>query len=131
LKITNQELRNEKELLDLIKEEVNVKKITFGKSLKLDTKITPELKEEGIVREVIRQIQEMRKKSGLTPKDKISLQFSGSHFLNKILAKNQTLILKETLAKNLFFGKKLKKILTFEREIKIDSQELWLGIKKA
>ncbi|PIR71631.1 MAG: isoleucine--tRNA ligase, partial [Candidatus Nealsonbacteria bacterium CG10_big_fil_rev_8_21_14_0_10_37_25] len=61
LQIANYELRNEPGLLELIKEEVNVKKIIFGRSLKLETKITPELKEEGMIREVIRNIQEMRK----------------------------------------------------------------------
>ncbi|GAI45010.1 unnamed protein product, partial [marine sediment metagenome] len=61
LRITNYKLRREKELLELIKDEVNVKEITFGKTLKLDTKISKELKEEGQVREFIRQVQQLRK----------------------------------------------------------------------
>ena len=64
-------------LLELFKEEVNVKKVVFDgklkKDLELDLRITPELKREGIMRELVREIQEFRKKSGLKPKDKIRL----------------------------------------------------------
>ncbi|MBZ1345291.1 MAG: class I tRNA ligase family protein [Candidatus Nealsonbacteria bacterium] len=130
LRITNYELRREKELLDLIKEEVNVKEIVFGKTFKLDAKITPELKEEGAVREVIRQIQEMRKKAGLKPKDKISVQYFGRQELNNLLTKNKPFILKETRAKDFHLDKKLKKVFLVERETKVNQQELWLAIKK-
>ena len=54
--------------LDLIKDEVNVKEVIFDDTLQadveLDTTITPELKEEGMFRELIRFVQEMRKKLG-------------------------------------------------------------------
>ena len=56
------------ELLDLIKEEVNVKEVKFEKGGKeeviLDTKITPALRQEGWVREFIRMIQDARKDAG-------------------------------------------------------------------
>jgi len=64
-----------KNLQEIIKQELNIKKIIFGKSLKLDTKITPELKREGQERELIHEIQMLRKKVGLTPKDKIILYY--------------------------------------------------------
>jgi isoleucyl-tRNA synthetase len=128
--IKNHELKNKKELLELIKEEVNVKKISFGKKLKLDTKITPELKEEGVVREVIRQIQEMRKKIGLKPKDKILIQYSGAPTINRVLEKNKEFILKETKAKDIYCQKKAKEVFDIEREIKIDQEKLFLAIKK-
>jgi isoleucyl-tRNA synthetase len=130
LRIKNYELRKEKELLELIKDEVNVKKITFGKSIKLDTKITPELKEEGIIREVIRQIQEMRKKAGLKPRHRILVRYSGPSNLNKILARNKSLILEETKAKDFQLGKRTKRVFGIEKEKKVDSQKLWLAIRK-
>ncbi|MCH7883590.1 class I tRNA ligase family protein, partial [Patescibacteria group bacterium] len=76
LKIKNYELRTKnKELLDLIKGEVNVKEMVFDKSIKneveIDITITKELKEEGQARELIRRIQAERKKKGFEPKDKI------------------------------------------------------------
>jgi len=65
-----------KELINLVKGEINVKEVEFDPKIKseveLDTKITPELKEEGRLRELIRHIQEKRKEAGLQPSDKIA-----------------------------------------------------------
>ena len=120
----------DKELLDLIKEEINVKKITFGKSLKLDTKITPALKEEGIIREVIRQIQEMRKKAGYKPRHRILVRYSGPSNLNEILNKNRKFVQGEAKVKTFRSGKKPEHVFDIEKEMKIDQQILWLAIKK-
>ena len=59
------------ELLDIIADEVNVKKVEVkeGSEIELDTKITPELQEEGMVRDAIRSIQEWRKENNLTPRE--------------------------------------------------------------
>ena len=134
LKIKDLRFKFNKELLELIKEEVNVKNIVFDSKIKeeieLDTKITKDLKEEGIIREVIRQIQEMRKRAGLTPKDKISIQYFTFAPLNKILIKYKRNILNETKAKDIKFGKVDKIGFIIEKEIKIDSENLWLAIKK-
>lgn len=66
-----------KELSDLIKDEVNVKEVVSGSAhedqVELDTNITPELKEEGQMRELLRAIQELRKESGLNVEDKAVL----------------------------------------------------------
>ena len=64
------------ELLELLKEEVNVKQVIWQKkgnelTVNLETKITPDLKAEGWAREIIRQIQQMRKKAQLDPNEKI------------------------------------------------------------
>ena len=130
LQITNYNLRKEKELLNLIKEEVNVKEITFGKTFKLETKITPELKEEGVVREIIRSLQEMRKKAKLKPQHKILVRYFGTANLNRILNKNRNFILKETKAKDFLLGERPKRVFDVEREVKIDGENLWLAIKK-
>jgi len=131
LRIENFELKKEKELSELIKEEVNVKEITFGKSLKLDTKITPELKEEGMVREIIRNIQEMRKQAGLKPGDKISVTYFGNSDLNQVLSKNKNFILKEAKVKNLILREKRgEKIFNVEKEIEVDNQKIYVAIKK-
>jgi len=122
------------ELIRLIKEELNVKSLrhetTLVDKIKLDETITVELKEEGIIREVIRQIQEMRKKAGYKPRHRILVQCSGTPELNKILIKNKNLILKETKAKDFCFGERPKLVFNIEKEIKVDGQKLWLAIKK-
>lgn len=144
LQITNYKLR--KELVDLIKDELNVKDIKLVKAIKaeknlvvekendleiaLNTRITPELKEEGMVREVVRQIQGMRKKAGYKPRHRILIQCSGTDFLNKILEKNKEFILRRTIAEEFQLGKRPKQVFDVERDMKIEGQNLWLAIKK-
>ena len=65
-------------LLDIIADEVNVKKVTLLKvseniSVVLDTKITPELASEGEFRDLLRNIQVLRKTQGLQVKDRIKI----------------------------------------------------------
>jgi len=130
LRIAVSELKKEPGLLGLIKDEVNVKKITFGKNLALDTKITPKLKEEGLVREIIRQVQELRKKSGLKPQDKILVKYAAPETLAKILEKNKNFLKKELKTKE--FASKSGPEAAFGQGIQLElaGQKLWIGIKK-
>jgi len=134
LKIKDAFLQKEKDLLELVKEEVNVKKITFDKKLQerieLDFHITPRLKEEGIAREVVRQIQEMRKKAGCKPWHKVVVRYSGEGDLDKILNKKADYILEETRADRFESGKRPKEVFDIEKVFKIDGKELWIAIKK-
>ena len=130
LQINKPELKKEKELLNILKEELNVKKITFGRTLKLNTKITPELKEEGLLRELSRQIQQLRKKARLKPKDKIFVYYFASAQLKKPLEKNKKLFVKEAQIKDIIFEKKAKKDLLIEKEVSICEKKIWIGLKK-
>jgi isoleucyl-tRNA synthetase len=58
--------------LTIVGEEVNVRKVEIGKEPFLDTAITPELHEEGVVRDLLRRIQEWRKQEGLSLADRPS-----------------------------------------------------------
>ena len=127
LQITNYWLKKEPELIELIKEEVNVKNISFGKGFKLDTKITPELKEEGIIREIIRHIQEMRKEASLKPKDKILVGYLGGKYISEILEKNKESILEEARVLDL---KKKEGKFDLEKEVKVENEKIILAIKK-
>jgi isoleucyl-tRNA synthetase len=76
LVVKNSSYELDGQLSGLIKDELNVKKVEFIKgkgeiSVKLDTKITPELKEEGEAREIIRKIQEARKEMGCGLEDRV------------------------------------------------------------
>ncbi|KND46735.1 MAG: Isoleucyl-tRNA synthetase [Parcubacteria bacterium C7867-006] len=65
------------ELLDIIADEVNVKQVVIeGTEVKLDTELTDGLKKEGIARDIIRAIQDARKKENLNPSDAIKLVVS-------------------------------------------------------
>ena len=63
-----------RELLELLKQEVNVKEVVVGKKVQLDTKITQELEKEGKYREMIRNVNKLRKELKLTPKDRIEIK---------------------------------------------------------
>ncbi len=67
------DLFTKKKLDYLVKDELNVKKLTKSKKVGLDTRLTPELKEEGKVRELIRDIQTLRRKENLDLKDRITI----------------------------------------------------------
>jgi isoleucyl-tRNA synthetase len=122
LKIRNSksEIRNENDLLELVKDEVNVKEIIFdGKivnEVELDTNMTEELEEEGILREIIRSVQGARKEQKLVPQDKISVWLSVPEKEKSIIEKNKEFLLKELRAKEIFAEKnetrsvKIKKV---------------------
>jgi isoleucyl-tRNA synthetase len=142
LQIANCKLQNE--FINLVKDELNVKEIEVveefkeeknwifgeeGLKIALNIEITPQLKEEGMIRDFIRQIQELRKKAGLKPRDKISIQFSGGKKSNEFLMRNKKLILKEVKIKSLQFAEKLGEDFLVKKEIEIENEKLELGIK--
>lgn len=94
LRIKNQrsKIKGNEDLLGLIRDEVNVKEIVFSdgageQEIDLDTEITPELKEEGMLRDVIRAVQDLRKKEGLIPSEPAVLFVKAGvperHFIEK------------------------------------------------
>lgn len=131
IKSSKYKIRNQ-ELLNLIKEEVNVKEICFSEEIsgetELDTQITEELREEGIVREVIRNIQEMRKESGLKSQDKISVNYATSEILGKILDKRREFILREATVKD--FISQISGKFDAKRDLKVGEEIISISIKK-
>jgi isoleucyl-tRNA synthetase len=109
LKVEGAEL--EKEYLEIIAEELNVKKVSLkkGKELKieLDTEITPELEAEGYARELARKIQAERKNQGLVKEDLIELTIYCDKELKKMLEKNSKFIEERVNSSKTKFGEKL------------------------
>jgi isoleucyl-tRNA synthetase len=60
---------------DILTEELNVKKVLVGGELSLDLTLTPALKREGLMREIIRHVQSARKAAGLNVDDRIEVSF--------------------------------------------------------
>ncbi len=91
LTVKNEKLKGKDGLLELVKDEVNVKDIIFSSSIKndvkLDLELNPELIAEGQFRDIVRFVQNLRKKAGLTPDDKISVSVktnsSGENLVKK------------------------------------------------
>lgn len=84
------------EFIPLIKEEVNVKGVEHNSKLEtdvwLDSTLTPDLKQEGDARELIRIIQDLRKSSGLMPEDTIVAHMVYDEVFEKILLTYDSLI---------------------------------------
>ncbi|MCH8986546.1 class I tRNA ligase family protein, partial [Patescibacteria group bacterium] len=119
-----------KDLAELVKDEVNVKKVVFGRTLKLDTKITPELKREGMVREILRYIQDMRKKAGYNPKHRIWLRYDGDDAIKEIVKSNIDTIKKTVGVKEILVGDKPKQVFDIEQNFELQGQKFWLGMRK-
>ncbi len=108
LKIKNQKSKiKNKELLNLIKDELNVKEIVFDDTISeevaLDTNITPELKREGQFRELVRTVQELRKTSGLTPSDIVTLEVKTNNEGQALVKEFEQELKKASLLKEISF----------------------------
>jgi isoleucyl-tRNA synthetase len=122
------------ELAGLIKDEVNVKEIIVDENLKTDielnVEITPDLKEEGMARELVRQIQNMRKEAGLVPADIINVACRlADAGMYEFLKKWVDYIKKETRAKTLESYNGGEKF-DLEKEINLDSAKIKVGIRR-
>jgi isoleucyl-tRNA synthetase len=101
IQIPNYKLQ--KELLKLIRDEVNVKEVVadLKEGVVLDTTITEELKAEGAVRDFVRNIQVQRKEMGLTPKDRIRVNYSDN---KEIVEKYVDQIKKQVIAEEIVYN---------------------------
>jgi len=101
LAVTIAEKRLNPELEAILLEELNIKAARYhgeGGSLTLDTEISPELKLEGLARDLVRKIQELRKQSGFAVEDRIRLFYDGDGILAEALERWRDYIATETLA---------------------------------
>jgi len=112
---------------DILCEELNVKKIKLGDKLELDLVITPELKSEGLMREVIRYVQSARKQAGLVVDDRIKLSLiTENEDLCQSIKLHKNVIQNETLALELSD----RKIHDFTIDVKIDGADLKVSLVK-
>ncbi|MBS9766017.1 MAG: isoleucine--tRNA ligase [Flavobacteriaceae bacterium] len=93
----------------------------------LDITITDELKKEGIARELVNRIQNLRKETGLDVTDKINLTLQKNELLEQAVSANETYIKTETLTNGLIFVDNLKE----ETEIQFDDIVTKMKIEKA
>lgn len=86
------------ELMGIVADELNVKAVRAGDKVSLNTEITPELKTEGLARDLVRVIQSARKNAKFNVEDRIkTLVRSGSSEINKALGEFKDTINAETL----------------------------------
>ena len=92
----------------------------------LDANLTPELLEEGMVRELISKIQTMRKEAGFEVMDKIHVTVSGNDKISALIDKNAAQITKIVLAEDITEGE----AKGFTKEWNINGEQVTLGVER-
>ena len=92
----------------------------------LDTKLTPELKEEGFVREIVSKLQTMRKEADFQVTDQIIVYVSDSEKIADVIQKNGQTIQNDTLAKEIHIGE----MSGYEKEWNINGETVRLGVRR-
>jgi isoleucyl-tRNA synthetase len=99
-----------------------------GYAVGLDTRLTPELESEGLARELVHRIQNMRKAAGFEISDRITVHWQGWDRLRDVFAAHGEYAREETLANDLVEGPPPDG--AFSEEQKIDGQTLTLAVKR-
>jgi len=137
--------KGEQEGLERIKsqivEELNVKQVDItvtpppatavveaaGPVVKIDTKITPELADEGRARELVHRLQTMRKRAGFDIADYISTYYQGGSSIQRVIQEFAPYIKQETLSRDLIQGPAPHG--AYAESHKVDGDEVVLGVK--
>ncbi len=118
-------LTKEDLLIEMTKKEGFESLSDKGVTVVIDKNLTPELIEEGNVREIISKIQTMRKDSGFEVMDRIRVAFSGNAAILDIANRNAGEICDETLADEVTEG-----TLEFSKEWNINGEKVTLSVEK-
>lgn len=94
----------------------------------LDTTLTPELEMEGMAREFVRRVQDLRKQSSLRVDDRIRLYYEGSEILQEAISNHQEYILEETLSESIQEGTVPSR--SSKEEYKIGDEHLRIGLER-
>ena len=113
-------------LIDIAQTEGYVSQSDNKITVVLDTNLTPELLEEGFVREIISKIQTMRKEAGFEVMDKITIYAKGNDKVTDIMTKNKDGIISEVMATDLVIGS----VEGYEKEWNINGEDVVMGVKK-
>ena len=111
----------------ILQDELNVKTVKTGGEVAIDETLTPELKREGLMREVVRHIQSARKSAGLNVDDRILLSLSSENGdLVQALNEHEATIIAETLADEI-----VERDLANMQVVKVEGSELIISLERA
>ncbi len=122
------------ELEEIIREETNIKAITFDSGLTekvvIDRQITKELADEGLARELVRKIQDMRKKANFNVSDRIEIAFKtkDSNLEAVILKTWNDYLTRETLCQRI--ASSIDENMDYSEEAEIEGKKIWIGLKR-
>jgi len=115
---------------DILTEELNVKAVKVGDELSLDLVVTPELKREGLMREVVRHVQNARKQAGLNVDDRITLRLvADDEDLRSAITTFGDTIAEETLAEK--GNQDESRDYDYSTDVSIEGMKLHISLQKA
>ena len=120
------ELAKEDLLIDMAQKDGFVSEGDNTMTMVLDTNLTPELIEEGFVREIVSKIQTMRKEAGFEVMDHIAVYEQDSEKIEEILKKNEDTVRREVMADRIEYGK----TAGYVKEWNINGEKVTLGVEK-
>ena len=120
------ELAKEDLLIDMAQKDGFVSEGDNTMTMVLDTNLTPELIEEGFVREIVSKIQTMRKEAGFEVMDHIAVYEQDSEKIEEILKKNEETVRREVMADRIEYGK----TAGYVKEWNINGEKVTLGVEK-
>ncbi|MGH7903586.1 MAG: isoleucine--tRNA ligase [Candidatus Dormibacteraceae bacterium] len=115
----------------IVREELNVKSLTFGAArVKLDTAISDDLRLEGIARELVRRIQDLRKRSGFNIVDRIHTfhEVAPDGHVQRALARFGDSVRAETLTLEL---RRERPAELDGAAFEIEGEPVWIGLRRA
>ncbi|MBR4782196.1 MAG: isoleucine--tRNA ligase [Lachnospiraceae bacterium] len=113
-------------LIEAAKREGFVSGEDNGITVVLDTNLTPELIEEGFVRELISKVQTMRKDAGFEVMDRITVYVSGNDRIKEVAEKNADAIKKVVLADEIMYNMTEGSV----KDWNLNGEDVTLGVKK-
>jgi isoleucyl-tRNA synthetase len=117
------------EIAAIVREELNVKSLIFGApEVKLDTEITEALRLEGLAREVVRLVQDRRKRLGLNVEDRIHTRYDADGMLVRAMQKHADYIKTETLSVTLEPGR--ADDFAGGQQM-LEGEQIWIGLKRS
>ena len=123
---TSVELLEEDLLIDTAQSEEFAAQSDGRITVVLDKRLSPELIEEGFVREIVSKVQTMRKEAGFEVMDRIAIYADGNEKIAGILKNNEDAIKKDVLCDDIITGR----MDGYSKEWKINSEKVTLGVKK-
>ncbi len=113
-------------LMEVVQKQGFVSETDKDVTVVLDTNLSPELIEEGYVREIISKVQTMRKEAGFEVMDNIKVYYSGTAEIEKVIINNSAEISGDVLAKEIIAGK----ADGYEKEWNINGEKVIITVVK-
>lgn len=130
IKMQNAKIKINEELLEILKDEVNVKEIVFevglGQEVLLNTIVTPALRDEGLYRELVRMVQGLRHTAAYAPQEKARVFIDGDAAIKQSVESRREQFMVDVNAKEIIFGK--IKIVDAEAKENFDGSAAHAGI---